>query len=92
MKSNNPTLSSDYKGRIIHLKKQIKTNHLRITQFYIIQSTKFKKRNTIDYILGYLNSNQKPVNGTLPLNYEDLMDNIKSEFGSCLIQRWYLSN
>ena len=78
---NNPTLSSDYKGRIIHLKKQIKTNHLRITQFYIIQSTKFKKRNTIDDILGYLNSNQDPVNGTLPLNYEDLMDNIKSEFG-----------
>ena len=78
---NNPTLSSDYKGRIIHLKKQIKTNHLRITQFYIIQSTKFKKRNTIDDILGYLNSNQKPVSGKLPWNYEDLLNNIKSEFG-----------
>jgi hypothetical protein len=78
---NNPTLSSDYKGRIIHLKKQIKTNHLRITQFYIIQSTKFKKRNIIDDILGYLNSNQKPVSGKLPWNYEDLLNNIKSEFG-----------
>lgn len=79
---NNPTLSSDYKGRIIHLKKQIKTNHLRITQFYIIQSTKFKKRNSIEDILNYLNNNQTVgVTGSLPSNYEDLMNSIHLEFG-----------